>query len=112
MYKSLRITVIIPCLNEEQGIERVLRRMPEFVDEIIVVDNGSTDRTAEVATSFGAHVIREEVRGYGRAYKRGFSTATGDVFPSSSGSRIWSNSRIESAANSRKKFSMNTVGRT
>ena len=46
MYKSLSITVIIPCLNEEQGIEKVLRAMPEFVDEVIVVDNNSTDRTS------------------------------------------------------------------
>jgi dolichol-phosphate hexosyltransferase len=71
--------VIIPCLNEEQGIEKVLRRMPEFVDEVIVVDNNSTDRTADVAESLGARVIREHVRGYGRAYKKGFSVATGDV---------------------------------
>ena len=73
MYKSLRVTVITPCLNEEQGIEQVLRSMPEYVDEVIVVDNGSTDRT------YGAIVIRENVRGYGRAYKRGFASASGDV---------------------------------
>ncbi len=71
--------MIIPCLNEEQGIEKVLRRMPEFVDEVIVVDNNSTDRTAAVAESLGARVIREHVRGYGRAYKKGFSVAGGDV---------------------------------
>jgi glycosyltransferase involved in cell wall biosynthesis len=53
--------------------------MPSFVDETIVVDNASTDRTPEVAASFGAKVIREDVRGYGRAYKRGFREATGDV---------------------------------
>src|SRR5215510_4363729 len=79
MYKGLSITTIIPCLNEEQGIEKVLRSMPEFVDEVIVVDNASTDRTSEVAASLGAKVIREEVRGYGRAYKRGFAAATGDL---------------------------------
>ncbi|HUQ92933.1 MAG TPA: glycosyltransferase family 2 protein [Bryobacteraceae bacterium] len=79
MYKGLSITVVIPCLNEEQGIEQVLRRMPEFVDQVIVVDNGSTDRTADVASSLGAMVIREDVRGYGRSYKRGFSAATSDV---------------------------------
>ena len=79
MYKSQKITVIIPCLNEEQGIERVLSRMPDFVDEVIVVDNGSTDRTSDVAKSFGAKVVREDVRGYGRAYKTGFSQATGDI---------------------------------
>jgi glycosyltransferase involved in cell wall biosynthesis len=79
MYKDLSITVIIPCLDEELGIARVLERMPAFVDQVIVVDNGSTDRTAAVARSFGAHVICEGVRGYGRAYKRGFQEATGDV---------------------------------
>src|SRR6476659_4424564 len=53
--------------------------MPEFVDEVIVVDNASTDRTSDVAASLGAKVIREDVRGYGRSYKRGFSIATSDV---------------------------------
>ncbi|HTS67256.1 MAG TPA: glycosyltransferase family 2 protein [Candidatus Acidoferrales bacterium] len=79
MYKSLSITVIIPCLNEEQGVENVLRAMPDFVDEVVVVDNNSTDRTSEVAASLGAKVVREEVRGYGRAYKRGFTCATSDL---------------------------------
>jgi glycosyltransferase involved in cell wall biosynthesis len=79
MYKGLHLTVIIPCLNEEQGIERVLSSMPSFVDEVIVVDNGSTDQTSAVAQSRGATVIHENVRGYGRSYKRGFAHATGDV---------------------------------
>jgi glycosyltransferase involved in cell wall biosynthesis len=79
MYKDLKITVVIPCLNEEQGIEQVMRRMPAFVDQVIVVDNGSTDRTPDIARSFGAEVIREDVRGYGRAYRRGFQYATGDI---------------------------------
>jgi len=79
MYKGQRITVIIPCLNEEQGIGKILQAMPEFVDEVIVVDNNSTDRTAQVAQDLGAKVIREEVRGYGRSYKRGFAAATGDL---------------------------------
>ena len=79
MYKDQKITVVIPCLNEEQGIELVLRRMPAFVDQVIVVDNGSTDGTSEVARSWGAEVIREDVRGYGRSYKRGFRDATGDI---------------------------------
>src|SRR5260370_24336662 len=79
MYKGQSITVIIPCLNEEHGIEKILSSMPDFVDETIVVDNNSTDRTAEVARSLGAQVIREEVRGYGRSYKRGFANATGDL---------------------------------
>jgi dolichol-phosphate hexosyltransferase len=79
MYKSRRITVVIPCLNEEKGIVEVLSRMPSFVDEVIVVDNNSTDRTAEMARNHGALVIHEEVRGYGRAYKTGLLQAQGDI---------------------------------
>ncbi len=79
MYRDLKVTVVIPCLNEEEGIRQVLSRIPEFVDEVIVVDNASTDGTAEVAQSMGARVIREQVRGYGRAYKTGLLAAQGDV---------------------------------
>jgi dolichol-phosphate hexosyltransferase len=66
-------------LNEEEGIVQVLSRMPSFVDEVIVVDNDSTDRTADKARSLGARVILEKVRGYGRAYKTGLMQAQGDI---------------------------------
>jgi glycosyltransferase involved in cell wall biosynthesis len=79
MYADRRITVVIPCLNEEKGIEQVLSRMPSFVDEVIVVDNDSTDRTADVAKKFGARILHEKVRGYGRAYKTGLMESQGDV---------------------------------
>lgn len=79
MYKEHRITVVIPCLNEAEGLREVLAAMPAFVDEVIVVDNNSTDHTAEVAAGLGAKVIREEVRGYGRAYKTGLLHAQGDI---------------------------------
>src|SRR5437016_11236140 len=79
MYKNRRITVVIPCLNEKEGIGKVLRELPSFVDEVVVVDNGSTDGTAVVASQLGAHVVTELHRGYGRAYKSGFSRATGDI---------------------------------
>ncbi|MFH1965045.1 MAG: glycosyltransferase family 2 protein [Acidobacteriota bacterium] len=79
MYQDLKITVVIPCLNEEEGITRVLARIPEFVDEVIVVDNNSTDRTAEVARREGATVVHEDKRGYGRAYKTGLFHAKGDI---------------------------------
>src|SRR5687768_410898 len=79
MYKEKRITVVIPCLNEEGGIRKVLERLPDFVDEVIVVDNNSTDRTAEVSRSMGAYVVPELHRGYGRAYKKGFAHASGDI---------------------------------
>lgn len=79
MYRSREITVVIPCLNEEEGIGKVLAKIPDFVDEVIVVDNGSTDGTAEIARSMGAKVIHENVRGYGRAYKTGLLHARGDI---------------------------------
>ena len=79
MYRNLKITVVIPCLNEEEGIRKVLADIPDFVDETIVVDNASTDSTAEIARKMGALVIRENVRGYGRAYKTGLLHAKGDI---------------------------------
>src|SRR4029078_1060555 len=68
-----------PCLNEEPGQEQILMRMPDLVDQVIVVDNGFTDRTSEVAARFGAQVIREDARGYGRSYKTCSRAACGDI---------------------------------
>lgn len=66
------ISVIIAALNEEAAITSVISAVPaSLVDEIIVVDNGSTDRTAEMATAAGARVVTEPVPGYGRAFRAG-----------------------------------------
>src|SRR2546422_6747361 len=76
---DLRISVVIPALNEEAAIGGVVREVPrDLVDEIIVVDKGSTDRTAEVAASAGARVVREPARGYGAACLAG-ARAAGDT---------------------------------
>ena len=62
------IAVIIPALNEEEAIGKVLGDLPwDMLDQVIVVDNGSTDRTAQVATDAGARVVREDEKGYGAA---------------------------------------------
>ena len=79
MYRGKRISVVIPCHNEEAGVAAVLAQMPSMVDEVVVVDNASTDRTAEVARAAGARVVFEARKGYGRAYKTGFAAARGDV---------------------------------
>lgn len=66
------ISVIIAALNEEEAIGDVIRAVPQnLANEIIVVDNGSKDRTAEVARAAGARVVTEPVPGYGRAYRAG-----------------------------------------
>jgi glycosyltransferase involved in cell wall biosynthesis len=64
----VRVAVIIPALNEEGAIPLVLADIPrDWAAEVIVVDNGSTDRTAEVARAAGARVVGEPRRGYGYA---------------------------------------------
>jgi glycosyltransferase involved in cell wall biosynthesis len=66
------VSVIIAALNEEDAINQVISAIPRHIaNEVIVVDNGSTDRTAEIARSAGARVILEPKRGYGRAYRAG-----------------------------------------
>jgi glycosyltransferase involved in cell wall biosynthesis len=68
------VAVIIPALNEEQSIGRVLEALPRELDaEVVVVDNGSTDRTAEIAAERGARVVREPRRGYGAACLAGIA---------------------------------------
>ncbi len=79
MRHGLKISVVMPCYNEERGVAECLRQMPDFVDEVIVVDNNSSDRTGAVAREGGARVVFEARPGYGRAYKSGLSQATGDV---------------------------------
>jgi glycosyltransferase involved in cell wall biosynthesis len=66
------VSVIIAALNEEEAIAHVIKRVPrDLSDEIVVVDNGSRDRTAEVAAAAGARVVHEPVPGYGRAFRAG-----------------------------------------
>jgi len=62
-----RIGVVIPALNEEDAIGKVIAEIPDWVDAIVVADNGSRDRTGEVARRAGAHVVREVEAGYGAA---------------------------------------------
>jgi glycosyltransferase involved in cell wall biosynthesis len=79
MRRELRISLVIPCHDEEEGIRNLVPRIPPDVDEVVVVDNNCTDRTAEVARSLGARVIAERRPGYGAAYQAGLAAATGDL---------------------------------
>lgn len=73
----MRISVIIPALNEEEAIGSVVRSIkPDVIDEVIVVDNGSTDSTTVKAQEAGAMVIREPTRGYGAACRAGLMATT------------------------------------
>ena len=71
-----KVAIVIPALNEEEALGSLLAELPEkLASLVVVVDNGSTDRTAAVARARGALVVSEEVRGYGRACLRGLLAA-------------------------------------
>ena len=71
---SPKISVIIPAYNEEESLPHVLKDLPQDrLHQIIVVDNRSTDRTAEVARENGAAVVHEKRQGYGQACLAGMS---------------------------------------
>ena len=79
----VHVTVVIPTRNEEEAIVDTIRSIPndgwcEKLD-FLIVDGNSTDRTRELAEEEGASVYLESRKGYGRAYKTGFSMAPGDV---------------------------------
>ena len=80
------VSIVFPALNEEEAVACTIKAVPvkELQDmgyevQILVVDNGSTDRTGDLAKQFGADVVFEARRGYGRAYKTGFAYAKGDI---------------------------------
>lgn len=94
MHRGLKISVVIPCYNEEDGIRSVIEAMPSYVDEIVVVDNNSTDRTGEIARSLGAVVVFQPVKGYGAAYQAGLPAATGDVIATLDGDGTYPSDEI------------------
>jgi glycosyltransferase involved in cell wall biosynthesis len=81
MYGSSRVTIVLPAYNEEPNIRQAVEDfyLPGIVDEVIVVNNNSRDRTAEEAGKTGARVIDESRQGYGHALRRGLKEASGDL---------------------------------
>ena len=67
------LAVVIPACDEEEAIGKVLQAIPDIAQQIIVVDNGSSDGTAEMARRLGAHVVVEPRRGYGQACLAGMA---------------------------------------
>lgn len=81
MYGTKTVSIVLPAYNEEQYIRPAVEDFfaSGVVDEVIVVDNNSRDRTAEVAASTRARVVTEVKQGYGNALRRGLREATGDL---------------------------------
>ena len=82
---AVRLTILMPCLNEESNIAFCIEQAKEYIrshglsGEVLIVDNDSTDRSAEIAEELGASVIAEKRRGYGRALRTGLAAAAGEV---------------------------------
>ena len=78
---GLTVSVVIPALNEAQNLPHVLPRISSWVDEVLLVDGGSSDRTVEVAKELwpGLVVVEELTPGKGAALRRGIQVATGDI---------------------------------
>lgn len=84
-----KISLIIPCLNEEGGLKAILPAIPKIVSEVIVVDGNSRDKSVEVANKYGAKVIITPEKGYGLALRTGFNAAKGDIIIALDGDRTY-----------------------
>jgi len=95
------IAVVIPCLNEEESIGLVVDAAKQGIaktglpGEVLVVDNASKDRSAEVARAHGARVILEQRRGYGAALRAGFEAAAYDILVMGDGDLTYDFSRLD-----------------
>lgn len=81
MYNGKSVSVVFPAYNEEPYIRAAVEdfRLPGVVDEILVVNNNSRDRTAQVAEQAAARVVTETRQGYGFALRRGLADARGEI---------------------------------
>jgi len=74
-----RISAVIPAKNESKSIFEISTKAKKYVDEVLVIDDNSTDNTREVAETAGATVIQNEGKGYLKGIKTGFKKAKGDI---------------------------------
>ncbi|MFC1918932.1 glycosyltransferase family 2 protein [Chloroflexota bacterium] len=87
-----KLSIVIPTWNEKEGIGKTIQAIPKdalermgYEVQILVVDSGSNDGTGELAKEAGAEVVIEPSRGYGRAFKTGFTRARGDIIVTADG---------------------------
>lgn len=91
MISNQKISLVIPTLNEAEGIAQTLELTPACVDEIVIVDGNSKDGTREIAANWEKEknrnviVINEVRKGYGRAFKTGFEHSTGSIIVTGDG---------------------------
>lgn len=100
MIKNKYISLVMPCKNEERALQEVLKNAPRLIDEIIVVDNNSNDKTVKIARQFKVKVVKdrrsEDGIGYGYALARGIKEAIGDMIVCMDGDGSYPTSKISS----------------
>lgn len=79
MINNKKISLVVPCYNEEAGLTGLFKNDLSYIDEIIVVDNNCTDNTIKIAESYGCRIVKEKLRGYGAAYKKGFGNVSSEI---------------------------------
>jgi glycosyltransferase involved in cell wall biosynthesis len=98
MINGKTITIVVPCKNESAIIAGFIKRVPSYIDEILIVDNNSTDKTAFIAKKAGARVITESRAiagiGYGFAHQTGIEKATGNWIVAMDGDDTYPVNRI------------------
>jgi len=98
MINKKSITIVFPCRNEEKIISPILSKIPKFIDQIIVVDNRSTDKTAEIAKKKGATVYKEKRQingiGYGFAIQTGIKNSKSDFIVLMDGDKTYPMKKI------------------
>lgn len=75
----MKVTAVIPAKNEEEGIEKIIKNVSRFVDEVLVVDGHSKDKTRQIAKECGAKVVLDGGKGKGDGIRTGIRKAKGDI---------------------------------
>lgn len=114
MIKGKKVSLIIPVKNEENAVLKMFKSMPSLIDEVIVVDNNSADKTAVIAKSYGAKVIKEPKRdkygiGYGFAHQTGIRRAKGDLIVAMDGDGTYPLAEIKDAVKYMEKENLDFV---
>lgn len=113
MIGNKRISLVVPVKNEARGIGAFIKRVPRYIDEILVIDNNSTDGTGRVARLAGATVIRERRMvngiGYGYAHQTGVTRATGDYIIAMDGDDTYPVRSIRTIINYMETYSLDMV---
>ena len=101
MMPSAEVSIVMPCLNEEESIGVCIEKARTACErygidaEIVVSDNGSTDKSVEIAQSLGARVVHQPEKGYGNAYMKGFAEARGKYIVMGDSDNTYDFSEIE-----------------